>query len=117
MIYEQFLYEVTIDFNSLYTDFENHLFDGNNIKTFDDYFNETTANEEIMDEIFREARNFGKTKEQFLQDLYRTVKNFDGQIEQRIGQIDDRIQKGGYAKNNLFHVKKTITILEQSISN
>ncbi|WP_100408047.1 hypothetical protein [Bacillus solitudinis] len=116
MVYDQFLTEIAIDFNSLYEDFELQLTKEKVVQSFDQYFEETISNQDIMEEIYREAQHFGMSQEKFINDLYKHVKNFDGQIEKRIERLSVGINQGKYKPNQIFYAKMKKNILEQSLA-
>ncbi len=105
MLYDQFIKEVSSDFYSLFPDFEEELLIKKQVESFDEYFNKTTGNEELIGEIIIEAERFGLTKEDFITDLYDEVKNFGGKIELRIKQLELELTHGRYRKEEVFEVK------------
>ncbi|TDQ41440.1 hypothetical protein [Aureibacillus halotolerans] len=117
MIYEQFIFEISKDFNALFEDFEDALLERQRINTFDEYFNEIMLDDDLIGEIIEEAHRFGRPRDLFLDDLYARVKNFDGAIHKRIAIIEKRLVEEDLETPSLFIQKTNKSRLEQAIAN
>ncbi|NGP43985.1 hypothetical protein G4V62_03095 [Bacillaceae bacterium SIJ1] len=116
MVYEQFIFEISKDFNSLFVDFEEALLLQERIDTFDEYFHEITQDDDLMNEIIVEAERFGRPKDLFLDDLYQYVKNFNGAIEKHITLIEHKIDAGEMQKEEQLKARFNKTRLERALA-
>ncbi|KMK76334.1 hypothetical protein [Alkalihalobacillus pseudalcaliphilus] len=116
MIYEQFLKEVVIDFNSLFDDFWEQLIHEQSVETFDQYFQQVTNDLEMVEELYTEAERFGVQTVKFQQDLYKEVKNFRGQIDHKINELEIQISTGEIEKEHVFKIKTTQNKLKQALA-